>query len=133
MLSFPRKRESSVLKHKGTIVLLDYLFRGNDVSVINSPNSIPDDAALSSFMETSIKERTMERSRFSAKGQVTIPKRIREAAHIREGDMLAFDLDSNNRITIKRIDPSINVELSALQETLSEWNSPRDEEAWSDF
>jgi antitoxin PrlF len=128
MLSFPRKRESSVLKHKGTIVLLDYLFRGNDVSVINSPNSIPDDAALSSFMETSIKERTMERSRFSAKGQVTIPKRIREAAHIREGDMLAFDLD-----TIKRIDPSINVELSALQETLSEWNSPRDEEAWSDF
>jgi hypothetical protein len=47
--------------------------------------------------------------------------------------MLAFDLDSNNRITIKRIDPSIDVELSAFQETLSEWNSPQDEEAWRDL
>ena len=72
----------------------------------------------------------MELARVTAKGQATIPKRIREAAHIREGDMLAFDLDSNNRITIKRIDPTVGAELSALQETLSEWNSPQDEEAW---
>lgn len=75
----------------------------------------------------------MELARVTAKGQATIPKRIREAAHIREGDMLAFDLDSNNRITIKRIDPPINVELSALQETLSEWNSSEDDEAWRDL
>jgi antitoxin PrlF len=75
----------------------------------------------------------MELARVTAKGQATIPKRIREAANIREGDMLAFDLDSNNRITIKRIEPSINLELSALQGTLSEWNSPQDEEAWSDL
>jgi antitoxin PrlF len=68
-------------------------------------------------------------ARITAKGQATIPKRIKEAAHIREGDMLAFDLDSSNRITIKRIDPPIDVELSALQGTLSEWNSPQDEEA----
>ncbi len=75
----------------------------------------------------------MEFARVTSKGQATIPKRIREAAHIREGDMLAFDLDSNNRITIRRIDPPIDVELSALQETLSEWNSPQDEEAWRDL
>ena len=75
----------------------------------------------------------MELARVTAKGQATIPKRIMEAAHIREGDMLAFDLDGNNRITIRRIDPAIDVELSALQETLSEWNSPQDEEAWRDL
>jgi len=75
----------------------------------------------------------MELARVTAKGQATIPKRIRDAAHIREGDMLAFDLDSNNRIIIKRIDPSVDLELSALQETLSEWNSPQDEEAWRDL
>ena len=75
----------------------------------------------------------MELARVTAKGQATIPKRIREAAHIREGDMLAFDLDGNNRITIRRIDPAIDVELSALQETLSEWHSPQDEEAWRDL
>ena len=75
----------------------------------------------------------MELSRVTAKGQATIPKRIREAAHIREGDMLAFDLDSNNRITIKRIEPAIDIELLALQGTLSEWNSLQDEEAWRDL
>ena len=75
----------------------------------------------------------MELARVTAKGQATIPKRIREAAHIREGDMLVFDLDSNNLITIKRIDPPIDVELSALQETLSEWSSPQDDEAWRDL
>lgn len=73
----------------------------------------------------------MELARVTAKGQATIPKRIREAAHLREGDMLAFDLDSNNRIIIKRIEPTIDIEL--LQETLSEWNSPEDDEAWRDL
>lgn len=75
----------------------------------------------------------MELARVTAKGQATIPKRIREAAHIREGDMLAFDMDSNNRIIVKRIDPATDAELSALQETLSEWNSPQDEAAWHDL
>ncbi|WP_202634518.1 AbrB/MazE/SpoVT family DNA-binding domain-containing protein [Rugosibacter aromaticivorans] len=75
----------------------------------------------------------MEFARVTAKGQATIPRRIREAAHIREGDMLAFELDSNNRITIKRIESSVDTELAALQETLSEWNSPQDEEAWRDL
>ncbi len=72
----------------------------------------------------------MELARVTAKGQATIPKRIREAAHIREGDMLAFDLDGNNRIIIRRIESTIDSELIALQETLSEWNSPEDNEAW---
>ena len=71
----------------------------------------------------------MELARVTAKGQATIPKRIREAAHIREGDMLAFDLDSNNRIIIRQIESTIDIELSALQETFSEWNSAQDEEA----
>lgn len=75
----------------------------------------------------------MQLARVTAKGRATIPKRIRDAAHIREGDMLAFDLDSNNRITIKRIDQSVDVGLYALQETLSEWSSPQDEEAWRDL
>jgi len=75
----------------------------------------------------------MEFARVTAKGQATIPKRIREAAQIREGDMLAFNLDSNNRIIIKRIEPAVDVELSALQNTLSEWNSPQDEDVWRDL
>lgn len=75
----------------------------------------------------------MELARVTAKGQATIPKRIRDAAHIKEGDMLAFEIDINNRIIIKRIESTEDTELSALQETLSEWNSPQDEEAWRDL
>lgn len=75
----------------------------------------------------------MQLARVTAKGQATIPKRIREAAHIREGDMLAFDLDNNNRIIISRIESTIDIELMALQETLCEWNSPEDDEAWRDL
>jgi hypothetical protein len=59
--------------------------------------------------------------------------KIAIANHIKEGDMLALDLDINNRITIKRIDSTIDIELSALQETLFEWNSPQDDEAWCDL
>lgn len=48
-------------------------------------------------------EEIVELARVTSKGQATIPKRIREDVHIREGNMLAFDLDSNNQITIKRV------------------------------
>ena len=47
--------------------------------------------------------------------------------------MLAFDLDSNNRIIVRRIEPTIDSELLELQETLSEWNSTEDSEAWLDL
>ncbi len=75
----------------------------------------------------------MELARVTAKGQATIPKRIREAAHIREAICWRLTLISNNRIIIKRIEPAIDIELLALQETLSEWNSPQDDEAWRDL
>ena len=75
----------------------------------------------------------MELARVTSKCQATISKRIREAANIWEGDVLAFDLDTNNRIIMRRIESTIDGELIALQETLSEWNSPEDDEAWRDL
>ena len=75
----------------------------------------------------------MELARVTTKGQATIPKRIGEAANIGEGDVLAFDLDTNNRIIMRRIESTIDSELIALQETLSEWNLPEDDEAWRDL
>ena len=40
--------------------------------------------------------------------------KIAIANHIKEGDMLALDLDINNRITIKRIDSTIDIELISI-------------------
>ena len=68
----------------------------------------------------------------SVNSQATIPKRIRDAAHIQEGDLLAFDFE-NGRVVVRRIEPSTNEEMTALENTLSEWNSPADEKAWHDL
>ena len=75
----------------------------------------------------------MEFARVTSKVQATIPKRIRETANIKYGDLFAFDLDSKSRIIIRRIDSTIDIEQMALQETLSEWSSPEDDEAWHDL
>lgn len=65
-------------------------------------------------------------------GQITIPKTILEAAHIREGDLLSFEIDSD-RLIIRRITPQTDTDLSSLQDTLSDWHSKEDEVAWRDL
>lgn len=65
-------------------------------------------------------------------GQITIPKTILEAAHIREGDLLSFEIDIDQLI-IRRITPRTDTDLSSLQDTLSDWHSKEDEVAWRDL
>ena len=42
----------------------------------------------------------------STKGQVTIPKDIRDALGIRPGDKLRFDLEAGDRAVIQKAEPS---------------------------
>ena len=74
----------------------------------------------------------METARSSAEGQVTIPGRIRRAAHLHEGDLLAFSVDGFDRVILERVRPlrGDSDELLAIEATLTEWNSPEDEDAW---
>lgn len=74
----------------------------------------------------------METSRLSTKGQATIPRRIRQAAHLQEGDLLAFSVDRFDRVIIERVHPlrGDSDELRAIEATLTEWNGPEDEDAW---
>lgn len=44
----------------------------------------------------------MEVSRMTSKGQVTIPKSIRERLNLKEGDRVAFIEDENGNVTIKK-------------------------------
>ena len=74
----------------------------------------------------------MEIARITARGQTTIPKRIREAAGFHEGDAIAFELE-DDRVTIRKIVRDEDGYLSAVAETLSEWNSAEDEAAWRDL
>jgi antitoxin PrlF len=74
----------------------------------------------------------MHVSKLSIKGQVTIPMGIRKAMGIEPGDLVAYELRGNS-VEIKRLDPLDAVYHASVSETLEEWNSPEDDEAFNDL
>ena len=71
-------------------------------------------------------------SRLSTKGQVTIPADLRKAIGIEPGDIVAYELQGKS-VKLKRIEPFDVAYHAAVAETLEEWNSPEDEEAFNDL
>lgn len=74
----------------------------------------------------------METSRVTSKGQTTIPASIRKAARIKSGDLLMFSTDGK-QVTVKKVELPSDVYLESVSDTLGEWSSPEDEEAWRDL
>ena len=74
----------------------------------------------------------MELAKITARGQTTIPKRIREAANLDEGDVIAFEIEGDH-LLVHKVMPGQDDYLQDLSEVLSEWISPEDEEAWRDL
>ena len=74
----------------------------------------------------------MELAKITARGQTTIPKRIREAANLHVGDVLAFEVEGNHLVAHK-VTPGRGDYLQGLFEAMSEWRTPEDEEAWRDL
>ena len=71
-------------------------------------------------------------SKLSTKGQVTIPANIRKAIGIKPGDLISYELQGKS-IKLKMIKPFDAAYHKSVSETLEEWNSPEDEEAFSDL
>ena len=71
-------------------------------------------------------------SKLSSKGQVTIPAVIRTAMSLKPGDFIAYELNGKT-VKLKKIEPFDAAYHAAVAETLEEWNSPEDEEAFSDL
>jgi len=71
-------------------------------------------------------------SRLSSKGQVTIPKEVREALSLKANDFVAYELRDDGVLLrrLERFDAAFHKSLSA---TLDEWASPEDEEAFHDL
>jgi AbrB family looped-hinge helix DNA binding protein len=73
----------------------------------------------------------------STKGQVTIPKDIREALHLRPGDKVVFDVEGGDSARVRKAEPSRLIEildrLGPMKETgvefqrrlRREWDRPR--------
>ena len=74
----------------------------------------------------------MEISKLSYKGQVTIPKGIRKAIGLRPGDLVAYSVE-DGVILLKRVEPFDSQFHASLSDTLEEWNSLEDDEAFGDL
>ena len=74
----------------------------------------------------------MEVARITSRGRVTIPKSIREAADLHEGDAIAFVIEGD-RLVLSKVVPDRYEYLHGLGEAMPEWLSPKDEEAWRDL
>jgi antitoxin PrlF len=72
-------------------------------------------------------------ARITSKGQTTIPKEIRESLRAGPGDLLAWELDKDGSVRVRRVRPTDLEYLNAVEGTLSEWASPEDEEAYRDL
>ncbi len=71
-------------------------------------------------------------SKLSTKGQITIPADLRKAIGIEPGDIVSYELQGKS-VKLKRVEPFDAAYLAAVGETLEEWNSPEDEEAFNDL
>ena len=65
-------------------------------------------------------------------GQMTIPKKIREAANLRAGDLIAFEVVADH-VVVRKVVAAEDGYLQDLSEVLREWVSPEDDEAWRDL
>ena len=78
----------------------------------------------------------MHASKLTSKYQATIPSPIRQALHLSQGDAVIFELkaiDGKQAVIVKKAMP-VDLEYADLiAHTLSEWNSPNDDEAYCDL
>lgn len=71
-------------------------------------------------------------SSLTSKGQATIPAEIREMLHLTAGDKVAFEI-KDQKIIISKVEPFDLLHHQALSNTLSEWDSAADHEAYDDL
>ena len=68
----------------------------------------------------------LELATLTSKGQVTVPKAVREALGLRQGDQLSWEVD-NGSARVRVVAPLDLTYLQGLESTLQEWSSPADE------
>ncbi len=74
----------------------------------------------------------MAQAKITTRGRTTIPKSIREAANLRGGDIIAFEIEGDHVLAYK-VTPGRGDYFQGLAEIFDEWTSAKDEEAWRDI
>ena len=76
----------------------------------------------------------MQASKVTTKGQVTIPKEVRERLQVHAGDLIAYEFQEDGLVVVRKVEPFDAGWHRALSTTLAdEWNSPEDVEAFDDL
>jgi AbrB family looped-hinge helix DNA binding protein len=74
-----------------------------------------------------------EISRLTSKGQITIPKAVREALSLGEGDLVVFTV-ADSLATMRKIAMRVEVgDRDSANAQLDEWNGAADAEAYRDL
>lgn len=74
----------------------------------------------------------MEISKISAKGQTTIPAKIRNQLGLGSGDTVVYEIKDEG-VLVRKVAETNNSYLSAISSTLEEWDCDEDNEAWCDL
>jgi antitoxin PrlF len=75
---------------------------------------------------------TAELATLTAKGQVTIPKAVRDALGLQKGDQLSWELEDGS-VRVRAVTPLDLAYLKGLEAGLQEWSSDEDDEAFADL
>ena len=78
-------------------------------------------------------DETMDDSKITRKYRVTIPKEIRGILDVKPGDSVHFTIFEDDCIVVSKAHPIDEAYLKLLQDTLTEWNSPEDDEAFANL
>ena len=74
----------------------------------------------------------MQMSKVSSKGQVTLPKFVRDAIGAQAGDTITYEVEGNI-VKLKKLEPFDAAFHAALSITLDEWATQADDEAFRDL
>ena len=68
-------------------------------------------------------------AKMTSKGQVTVPKAVRDGLGLKPGDTLVYELEGNS-VRVRKVEGFDASWHRAIANTLDEWNRPEDDEAF---
>ena len=74
----------------------------------------------------------MNVSKLSTKGQITLPRKVREHLGAKSGDLIEYEI-KNGVVTLRRLLPFDAAFHAALSATMDEWTTQEDDEAFRDL
>jgi antitoxin PrlF len=71
-------------------------------------------------------------SKITSKGQITLPKHVRETLDVHPGDALVYEIEGN-AVRVRKAQ-TLDVDWNrALSQTMTEWDSAQDHENFDDL